>query len=83
MHQNADDCIHQPDQRREADDSGIIQWLIRLQWREVVRRTRFFSSLEFYRFALFGVGEATSSWKRGSSGSHAVVAGVSPEGFRA
>jgi len=27
---NADDCIHQPDQRREGDDSGIIQWLIRL-----------------------------------------------------
>ena len=66
MHQNADDCIHQPDQRREGDDSGIIQWLIRLQWREVVRRTRFLFSLEFYRFVLFGVGETTSSWKRGS-----------------
>ena len=52
MHQNADDCIHQPDQRREGDDSGIIQWLIRLQWREVVRRTRFLFSLESYRFVI-------------------------------
>ena len=83
MHQNADDCIHQPDQRREGDDSGIIQWLIRLQWREAVRRNRFLFSLQVYRFVLLAVGEATSFWKRGSSGSHAVVLGVSPEGFRA
>lgn len=31
-----------------------------------MRRTRFLFSLESYRFVLFGVGETTSSWKRGS-----------------
>src|SRR6267378_251583 len=66
VHQNADHCIHQPDQRREGDDSGIIQGLIRLQCKEVVRCTRFLFGLESYRFVLFGACEATSSWKRGS-----------------
>ena len=28
VHQNADHRVHQPDQRREGDDSRIIRWLI-------------------------------------------------------
>jgi len=35
--QNANHHVHQPDQRREGDDSGIIQWFIRLQCSKILR----------------------------------------------
>ena len=36
VHQNADHRVHQPDQRRERNHSGIIKRLIHLQFLKVL-----------------------------------------------